>query len=52
MNLDLPVKRLSLKELDEWKSKAQALDKAVEWMRGQVDSEKLMTVYGMLTKRK
>ena len=48
----VPVKRLSLKELEEWKAKAKVLDEAVEWMTGRLDSEKLMTVYDILTRRK
>jgi len=48
----VPVKRLSLKELEERKAKAKVLDEAVEWMTGRLDSEKLMTVYDILTRRK
>lgn len=48
----VPVKRLSLKELEEWKAKAKALDAAVEWLRGRIECEKCMTVYDMLTRRK
>lgn len=45
------VKRLSLKELEEWKAKAKALDEAVEWLEGRRDAEKLITVYDILTRR-
>lgn len=45
-------KPLTWKDLEELRSKAQALDEAVEWMTGRIDSEKLMTVYGILTRRK
>jgi hypothetical protein len=45
------VKRLSLQELEEWKAKAKALDKAVEWMTGRLDSEALIKVYDILTRR-
>jgi hypothetical protein len=43
-----PVKRLSLKELEEWKAKAKALDEALEYLRGRVDCDQCMKVEGIL----
>ncbi len=43
-------KRFSLQELEILKAKAKALDEAVEYLAGQADSEKLMTVSRMLRK--
>jgi hypothetical protein len=33
-----------LRELETWKAKARALDEAVAWLKGQIDSEKLRVV--------
>ena len=41
-------KTLTLNELEILRAKSVALDKTVEWLKGQIDSEKLMTVNTML----
>jgi hypothetical protein len=46
-----PVKRLPLKQLEEWKAKAKALDAAVEWLKGRIGCERCMKVYDILTRR-
>ncbi len=43
---------LTLSELENIRMKERALDSAIEWLRGRCDSEKLMTVYKILTERK
>ena len=43
---------LTLTELENLRMKERALDSAIEWLRIRCDSEKLMTVYKMLTERK
>ncbi len=43
-----PITRLPLSTLELWKSKAEALDKALEFLEGRVDSELVMKVYEIL----
>ena len=38
---------LTYKDLDTLKRKAKALDEIREWLRGRIDSEKLLTVEAM-----
>jgi len=39
---------LTYKDLDTLKRKAKALDDLREWLRGRIDSEKLLTVEAMI----
>jgi hypothetical protein len=39
---------LTYKDLDTLKRKAKALDDIREWLRGRIDSEKLLTVEAMV----
>lgn len=43
-----PVKRLSLKELEEWKAKAARLDRVVKFLTGNINCEKCMVILEML----
>jgi len=39
---------LTYKDLDTLKRKAKALDDLRDWLRGRIDSEKLLTIEAML----
>lgn len=39
---------LTYKDLDAMKRKAKALDEIRDWLRGRIDSEKLLTISDMI----
>ena len=39
---------LTYKDLDAMKRKAQALDEIREWLRGRIDTERLITISDMI----
>jgi hypothetical protein len=49
---DQPVKRLPVSILESWKRKASALDQALAFLEGRVDSEALAEVYRILKSAK